>query len=155
MGDSWGKPRYKWQDSLLGPITAWHYGGSDWKEAISKEKVKEIVKQPETIEKVAREFFDKLCQSPPVVGPYQTYTNAPMHRKWIKDTFTSNPIVKVELDKVFFDESNRPTVPYKLTLKDGTVLEGILPFQYNSINKHWYGVEGIDWHLQKEVKRNN
>ena len=113
------------------------------------------MEQPETIEKVAKDFFDDLCQDPPIVGPYQTYTNVPKHRKWIKETFGKNPIVSVEFGAVFIDESKRPAVPYKLTLKDGTILEGVLPFQYDAGNKHWYGVEGIDWHLQNETIRNN
>ena len=88
------------------------------------------------------------------MGPYQTYENYPKHRKWIKDTFTKNPIIAVKLDTVFLDKSNRPAVPYKLTLKDGTILEGVLPFQYDPKNKSWFGTEGIDWHLQNEAIRN-
>ena len=71
-----------------------------------------------------------------------------------KRNFSKNPIISVKLDAVFLDKSNRPAVPYKLTLKDGTILEGILPFGYNVRNKGWYGIEGIDWHLQNEAIRN-
>jgi hypothetical protein len=44
---------------------------------------------------------------------------------------------------------NLPTVPYKLTLKDGTRLEGNLPFKFTVEGDvpHWYGLHGIDWHL--------
>ncbi len=153
MGNSWGRPRRGWHQKNLGPINAWHLGGRDWKQAIKDEKVQQAVKQPEIIEKVAKEFFDKLCQVPPIVAPYQTYTNYPKHRKWIKDTFTKNPIVSVKLDAVFLDKSNRPAVPYKLILKDGTILEGVLPFLYDAKNKRWYGTEGIDWHLQSKNHR--
>ncbi|MEE9370750.1 MAG: hypothetical protein V3W45_04685 [Sedimentisphaerales bacterium] len=153
MGTSWGRPRRGWHQKNLGPINAWHLGGRDWKQAIKDEKVQQAVKQPEIIEKVAKEFFDKLCQVPPIVAPYQTYTNYPKHRKWIKDTFTKNPIVSVKLDAVFLDKSNRPAVPYKLILKDGTILEGVLPFLYDAKNKRWYGTEGIDWHLQSKNHR--
>ena len=155
MGDSWGKPRRKWQADMLGPTDAWHRGGKDWKRAIEQEKIRQAMEQPEIIERVAKDFFDQLCQDPPIVGPYQTYTNVPKHRQWIKDTFSKNPIVSVKLGAVFSDKSNRPAVPYKLTLRDGTRLEGILPFQYDAGNEHWYGVEGIDWHLQNETVRNN
>jgi hypothetical protein len=154
MGNSWGKPRRKWQADILGPMDAWHLGGKDWKQTIAEEKAQQAIEQPEIIEKVANDFFDKLCQAPPVVGPYQTYTDYPRHRKWIKDTFSRNPIVLVKLDAAFLDQSERPAVPYKLTLKDGTILEGVLPFQYDARNKHWYGVEGIDWHLQSETIQN-
>lgn len=147
MGNSWGKPRQNWRESKLGPITAWHKGGRDWKQAIKDEKVRQALKQPEIIEKVAKDFFNKLRQVPPIVGPYQTYTNYPKHRKWIKETFSKNPIVSVNLGAAFLDKSNRPAVPYKLILKDGAILEGVLPFQYDAKNKRWYGIEGIDWHL--------
>lgn len=92
MGNSWGKPRRDWQESRLGPILAWHKGGINWKQAIRDEIVEQAVKQPEIIEKVAKEFFDKLCQVPPIVGPYQTYTNYRKHRKWIKETFPKIPL---------------------------------------------------------------
>jgi hypothetical protein len=153
MGNSWGKPRQKWQIDILGPVDAWHRGGKDWKQAIEEEKIQQVAGQPEVIEKVAKDFFDKLCQIPPVVGPYQTYTDYPRHRRWIKETFNKNPIISVKLGAVFTDESKRPAVPYKLTLKDSTILEGVLPFQYDARNKNWYGVEGIDWHLQNEAIR--
>ena len=155
MGDGWGTPREEWRPQTLGPLDAWHRGGKDWKQVIKEEKVQQAMEQPETIEEVAKDFFDKLCQDPPIVGPYQTYTNYPGHRQWIKETFSKNPIVSVKLGAVFIDESERPAVPYKLTLKDGTILEGVLPFQYDAGNKHWYGVEGIDWHLQNKTPRNN
>lgn len=150
MGKGWGKPREDWWPKVLGPLDAWHRGGRDWKQTIQEEKVHQAAEQPEVIEKVAKDFFDDLCQDPPIVVHYQTYTNFPEHRRWIKETFSKNPIVSVELGAVFIDESRRPAVPYKLRLNDGTVLEGVLPFQYDARNKHWYGVEGIDWHLQPD-----
>lgn len=80
--------------------------------------------------------------------------------KWICRTFAENPIVSVELGAVFISDlrypefENLPAVPYKLTLEDGGVLEGILPFLYYPADErtgqaaHWGGVHGIDWHLQ-------
>lgn len=154
MGNSWGKPRRSWQVDFLGPMDVWHRGVKDWKQAIEEQKIEQVAEQPEIIAKVAKDFFDKLCLDPPVVGPYQTYTNYPMHRKWIKETFSKNPVVSVELGEVFSDKSKRPAVPYKITLKDGTILKGVLPFQYDAVNKNWYGVEGIDWHLQNKTIHN-
>ena len=112
------------------------------------EKIKKVIEQPEVIAKIAKDFFDKLSQSPPVVGSYQTRSDWKAHRKWIADTFGKNPINSVKIGDVFLDKSNRPTVPYKITLKDGKILEGTLPFYYDAQQKDWYGVEGIDWHLQ-------
>jgi hypothetical protein len=43
--------------------------------------------------------------------------------------------------------SDRPAVPYTLTLKDGTVLEGVLPFYYNARSGSWSGDRGLDWHM--------
>ncbi len=153
VSGGWGKPRQEWWLRELGPLDAWHRGGRDWKQTIHEERVQQAAEQPEVIEKVAKDFFDDLCQDPPIVVNYQTYTNVPKHRRWIKETFSKNPIVSVELGAVFIDESKRPAVPYKLTLKDGTILDGVLPFQYDARGKYWYGVEGIDWHLQPELNQ--
>lgn len=82
--------------------------------------------------------------------------------KWICNTFKENPIVKIELGKVFIsdvkalDLKNLPAVPYKLTLKDGGIIEGVLPFRYfperkgSEVKAYWQGLHGIDWHLQDE-----
>ena len=47
-----------------------------------------------------------------------------------------------------------PTVSYKLTLKDGSTLQGNLPFQYEfeEGTGHWFALQGIDWHLRNESK---
>ena len=74
-------------------------------------------------------------------------------------TFSTNPIVNIELGQPFANPTKLngqkalPTVPYKLTLKDGAVLQGNLPFQYEFDNQtsHWFGLHGIDWHLQKQA----
>ena len=153
--NSWGKPRQKWQEFMLGPIDAWHKGGNNWKQSIRDEKIKMAMEEPEIIEKFAKEFFDGLCKLPPVLGPYQTYSDWRGHRKWISETLASNPIHSVKLGTLFLDKSNRPTIPYKLVLKDGAILEGFLPFDYDAQQKGWYGVEGIDWHLQKKKSIEN
>ncbi len=77
---------------------------------------------------------------------------------WYCNTFKDNPIVSVKLDKVFKGtdeigksksipgETGLPTVPYELTLKDGRVLKGNLPFKC-WLGK-WQGLQGLDWHLK-------
>jgi hypothetical protein len=34
-------------------------------------------------------------------------------------------------------------------LKDGTILEGSLPFDYSAKRQCWKGMHGLDWHLQR------
>ncbi|OHB67956.1 MAG: hypothetical protein A2Y76_01175 [Planctomycetes bacterium RBG_13_60_9] len=58
-------------------------------------------------------------------------------------------------DALVVDKTGWPTVPYKLTLKDGTTLAGNLPFNYdiNQGRGHWQGMEGLDWHLWSSETR--
>lgn len=94
----------------------------------------------------------------PIVGYYQTDHWFDVLVKWMCTTFKGNPIVKVELGQVFLNpkeingEKNLPTVPYEVTLKDGMVLKGNLPFEYSfdRDEPHWHGLHGIDWHLSGE-----
>jgi hypothetical protein len=167
IGGSWGKPRRTWKKEFLGPMNAWHKGGSDWKKTIRDEKHAYI--EPEEIVKAAEQFFDKIrnanydyfldsrgqfvmskWQKFPIVGYYQAHTRLNELAKWICETFKRNPIMTIELGKVYIDKK-KPTIPYKLTLKDGTVLEGNLPFEYlvDEGRPRWHGVEGIDWHLKE------
>ena len=93
----------------------------------------------------------------PIVGYYQTHHWFDVLVKWICNMFKDNPIVQVELGEVFKNlevinqKKELPTIPYKLTLKDGTVLEGNLPFEYNfdGDKGHWHGIHGIDWHIKE------
>ncbi len=78
----------------------------------------------------------------------------------MSQTFKTNPIANVELGQVFANPEpiNRhkglPTVPYRLTLKDGSTLQGNLPFQYEfeAGTGHWFALHGIDWHLRNATK---
>ncbi len=87
----------------------------------------------------------------PTLGLYTVATDYPSFALWCATHFKDNPIVSVHLGDVFIsdalvaDKTGRPTVPYKVTLEDGSVLAGNLPF-YLSQGK-WIGLEGIDWHL--------
>jgi beta-lactamase regulating signal transducer with metallopeptidase domain len=96
--------------------------------------------------------FWKVC---PTSGLYTVQTDYPSFVLWCCTHFKDNPIIDVQLGDVFIGDAlisgktGWPTVPYKLTLKDGSVLAGNLPFSYE-IDKgrgHWHGMEGIDWHL--------
>ncbi len=86
---------------------------------------------------------------------YTVHTDYPSFVLWCCTHFKDNPIVEVRLGDIFIgdtlvaDKTGWPTVPYKLTLKDGTTLAGELPFRYSNDQGqgHWQGLEGIDWHL--------
>jgi hypothetical protein len=80
---------------------------------------------------------------------YNVERNAPGWMRWVCKKFKANSIVDVQLGKVFAGADGSPTVPYELRLKDGDVLRGDLPFQWDSERKQWIGWEGLDWHLRK------
>ncbi len=67
--------------------------------------------------------------------------------RWICKKFKANPIAEVRLGKVFAGRGGMPTVHFELQLKDGEILQGDLPFQFDSESKQWIGWEGLDWHL--------
>ncbi len=159
---SWGKPRRRWTSNTLGPLNAWHYG-SDWKKTIRDEKHKRALEHPEEIREAARELFEAIRTAdydrdwllkdawqkfPPGAGDYMVHHDAPAWVQWACKTFKENPIVSAELGEVFRDADEYPCIPYKLTLKDGKVLVGDLPFYYDPTLEHWIGREGIDWHLK-------
>jgi len=96
--------------------------------------------------------FWKVC---PTAGLYTVQTDYPSFVLWCCTHFKDNPIVTAQLGDVFlsdalvFDKTGRPTVPYKLTLKDGSTLAGNLPFEHETDKGQgkWIGLGGIDWHL--------
>jgi hypothetical protein len=142
---------------------------------VTREKLAQAVEHSEELLQFAQGFFNKIrtadydyflqegadWQRFPIVGYYQTYKWYDVLVPWISRTFKTNPIVNVELGRPFANPTkfNRkkdlPTVPYKLTLKDGTVLQGDLPcdYEFEGAKGHWFGIQGIDWHLQKEQKK--
>jgi hypothetical protein len=155
---SWGKPR-KWR-TALGPINAWHYSG-DWKQTIQEKKKKQAMEHPEEIKKAALKLFSLIRNANYKRYRGRKWSHFPVWRQdlytvasygdqwveWICNTFQDNPIKSVELGDVFKGEGGLPTVPYKLTLQDGKVLEGNLPFKYYTRGQYWKGIHGIDWHL--------
>ena len=146
-------------------------GGTD-KEKVLRDKRAHALENPEEIIEAAQLLFDSIRDAdydqilnsyvngrwkkdgwkkfPPL--HYQVYTNWPGFALWCCRTFKENPIIDIELGDVFLNKNNRPTVPYKLTLQDGTVLDGNLPFEYNfgGDQGHWHGIQGIDWHLREQ-----
>jgi len=145
--------------------------GLDMEKTIS-EKHAGAMEHPEEIVEAAEQLFEKIRNADyeyflkkdvhwsnfPIVGYYQTHHWFDVLVKWICTTFKDNPIVQVELGEVFKNpemlnqNTGLPTVPYKLTLKDGTVLGGNLPFEYNfdGGKGHWHGIHGIDWHIKEK-----
>jgi protocatechuate 3,4-dioxygenase beta subunit len=145
--------------------------GLDKPKTIS-EKHASAMENPEEIVEAAEQLFEKIrnadyehflkkgvhWSSFPIVGYYQTHHWFDVLVKWICTTFKDNPIIQVELGEVFKSPEainqkiELPTIPYKLTLKDGTVLQGNLPFEYNfdGGKGHWHGIHRIDWHIKEE-----
>ena len=68
--------------------------------------------------------------------------------RWVCVKFKAHPIQDVRLGNVVAGRNGLPTVHYELRLKDGEVLQGDLPFQWNPRTERWGGWEGLDWHLQ-------
>ncbi len=80
---------------------------------------------------------------------YTVHHNYPGWVRWVCHKFKTNPIQDVKIGKVFAGPDGRPAVHFELRLKDGEVLQGDLPFQWDSKRKQWVGQGGLDWHLRK------
>jgi hypothetical protein len=70
--------------------------------------------------------------------------------RWVCKKFQANSITEVRLGKVFAGPTSLPTVHFTLQLKDGEVIEGDLPFNWDSQKRQWVGWKGLDWHLPKD-----
>jgi hypothetical protein len=139
------------------------------REAVAREKNAHALDYAAEVRQAAEQLFAKIRTANyarylpkgapwndfPIVGYYMTDHWFDALVRWICTTFSKNPIVKVELGDVSLNTSavygkrNLPTVPYTLTLQDGTKLEGNLPFEFtlDGPAPHWHGLGGIDWHL--------
>ncbi len=160
---SWGQPR-DWTGNL-GPMDAWKLG-DNWKHEARKEKLKYAIEHTGIVVEAARSLFDAIRKAdyenpgdwrdfPDPQHGYQTFTNYPGWMSWICDNFKKNPIVSVGLGDVRskrFGEGKMmlPTISYTLTLKNGDVLQGELPFDYDPLSQSWFGTQGLDWHLKSE-----
>ena len=147
--------------------------GLDMDKTIER-KHAQAMEHPDEVREAARQLFDKIRQANyqrflgkgvswqqfPIVGCYMTHHWFDVLVKWMCETFQDNPIVQVELGEVFANThevhgyTGLPTVPYNVTLRDGTVLEGCLPFEYNFDGDvgHWHGLQGVDWHLEQRLQ---
>jgi hypothetical protein len=158
-GGSWGQPR-KWRTEL-GPIDAWKFG-DNWEEETRREKRKFVLAHPEVIKTAAKNLFDAIKNADyehhkdgsdwqnflPEGIDYQVHHHFDSWVRWVCKTFKENPIESVELGEVTKGQDEMPAISYKVTLRDGRELKGILPFKYMPRQGVWMGVQGIDWHLQ-------
>jgi beta-lactamase regulating signal transducer with metallopeptidase domain len=145
---------------------------------IRKEKLKAALENPEIIKDAAKKIFEKIKNADydKILSYYDNgrwkkdgwqkfdidYTvlmDWPNLTLWICRTFKDNPITTIELGRITASENDWPQVEYKLTLKDSSTIEGNLPFEYHFFDDEtgrWYGIHGIDWHLQKNpIKKHN
>ncbi len=157
MNRSWGQPRYEWR--ALGPLNAWEMG-SDWKKKVLSSKLKDWANETNTIRNAAIRLFDAIRKAdyenpgdwesfPAPDVDYRVHTDYRGWMNWICEHFRTNPIVNVDLGEVKRQADGRPSVSYKVTLKDGSKLTGVLPMEWNAYSQQWFGVNGLDWHLQK------
>ena len=157
MNQSWGQPRRQWSARSLGPLRAWE-AGSDWEKKAAAARLKQWSADKDSIRKAALRLFAAIRQAdyehpgdwrsfPAPDADYQVYQDAPAWMEWICQHFRTNPIVAVDLGEVAGQTNGLPAVPYRVTLKDGGKLAGLLPMNYDARSEAWFGVEGLDWHL--------
>jgi beta-lactamase regulating signal transducer with metallopeptidase domain len=142
---------------------------------VVRNKLLSVLEYPAYIKNVAKGLFEKIqnadydfflnSQNPeawkefPIVKSYKAYKEYPELVRWICKTFRGNPIVSIELGEVAASQNDWPGIGYKLILQDGSTIEGNLRFEYHffdDLNGRWYGIHGLDWHLQDEpIKKPN
>jgi hypothetical protein len=153
----WGVLRPGWSARSLGPLSAWEFGG-DWKQKMVAVKIKNWQQDTVAMRKEALRLFDAIRQAdyehpgyhlsfPSPDVEYQGATDASWMR-WICQHFRTNPIVAVDLGERTMNTNGLPAMSYRVSLKNGEKLEGVLPMNYDPGSKKWYGVEGLDWHLK-------
>ena len=169
MNQGWGQPR-DWSHHL-GPVDAWRYG-ADWVKVLRARQHQMALGEPDRVKAAAQALFDTLRSMDHNVidgvserhrSLYDPYRGYDEWVGWILRTFAANPVASVTLGTVFVYESGHPmvephrynpdfsgypTVPYELSLRDGTVLAGYLPFEYQVQSQTWLGKYGLDWHWE-------
>ncbi len=155
----WGRPR-DWTRKL-GPIDAWVYG-DNWEHKIQLAKHRDALEHPDELIQAAEKLFNAIRDAdydsfvggknwnhfPSDEVDYQVGRNYPGWVAWSCKTFANNSIQDVQIGEVLWSDKGLPAVRYSITLNDGKVLTGELPFRYNARLNGWTGIEGIDWHLQ-------
>jgi hypothetical protein len=146
-------------------IAALQRAGGELAEAVRQDAEAKVAKSADEVAAAARRFFDALRAAD--YGDHWTRTADWRHFptkderydpdhgrvawvRWVCAKFKANPIVEVQLGKVFANPRGRPTLHYALRLKDGETLQGDLPFAWDTAKKRWAGENGLDWHLQKK-----
>jgi hypothetical protein len=158
MRATWGQPQ-PWTKTL-GPMNAWTLGDG-WKEIVRREKQQQAETHPETLAAAARALFDAIQQA--AVQPnYRLRLNngidytaerwRDLWAEWIHANLGANPIVRVDLGRAAMRDTSAgrlPAIPYTLTRKDGSTLEGTMPMVYDPLAERWGGYTGLDWHLKQ------
>jgi hypothetical protein len=158
MKATWGQPQ-AWT-TRLGPMNAWTLGDG-WKEIVRQEKQQHAEKHPETLAAAARSMFAAIQQAASKANcrlqlsrtvNYTAGRGYDQWTVWIRTNLGANPIAKVELaEPVARDASpgRLPAIPYTLTLKDGSTLQGVVPMLYDPLTDRWGGYTGLDWHVKR------
>jgi hypothetical protein len=154
MSKSWGRPQ-EWR-TMLGPIDAWQ-DGDEWERVRREQRHRTVLEHPEVIKTAALELFDAIrnadCSSPQSVWSidYRAHHHFDVWVEWVCQHFSANPIDLVELGDVAANEQGLPCIRYKITLRDGSFIEEVLPFEYQPLSDSWLATEGLDWHLQADA----
>jgi hypothetical protein len=166
MSNHWGQPRREWSAAKLGPLNAWQYG-SDWRKAMRAEALREAGVQPELVLPHAQRLFDAIRHADytrdwrqqdawmrffPEDTDYVATSGFNAWVDWVCRELRTNPIVALELGQCRTNRAGLPTASYKLALKDGSALEGELPFDFNPATQCWHGQGGLDWHLRPRLE---
>jgi hypothetical protein len=158
MKATWGQPQ-AWT-TRLGPMNAWTLGDG-WKEIVRQEKQQSAEKHPETLATAARNMFAAIQQAASQANYRMQLSRAVNYTAgrwydqwavWIRTNLAANPIVRVELGEAAARDTSAgrlPAIPYTLTLKDGSTLQGVVPMLYDPLTDRWGGFTGLDWHVAR------
>jgi hypothetical protein len=153
-----GQPRFEWSAQRLGPLRAWEWG-SHWKKDMVAAKLKNWPQETNAIRQAAVRLLEAIRQAnydhpgyyasfPAPEVEYEVKADRRAWVGWICQHFRTNSIVSVDLGDVKTHTNGLPALSYEIKLQNGPMLVGLLPMNYNPGSEDWYGVEGLDWHLQ-------
>jgi hypothetical protein len=159
--DAW----YGYYEGEPKSIAAIQKTGGELAEAVRQEAEAKVKQSAEEVFKAAERLFEAIRRADYdhdwiTTGDYKQFPAKDVDYdvdhgffnwiRWVCAKFKANPIVDVKLGKVFANAGGMPTVHFELVLKDGEILQGDLPFIWNSEKKQWIGWEGLDWHLHEK-----